>query len=233
MSMYPAIFQPAQAGSTGNPTEACPKCYGNGFVFVTRGTLLPCDCQQTAQTTRLARLQAARVPPKFHRMPRFRAQTPLLGQIVTQAGSWAVRAPKSAALGFVGVSGIGKTHLAGLVSAHLAVFRSLEWFNWVDLMDALRGGNMSPAEVVAEMRMPEVLVLDDFGAGNKAGSDFAEAVAYGVLNHAVESERQSIIFTSNLAPAAIKSTYGDRVANRINELCAKERGGLLLTWGAA
>lgn len=122
-------------------------------------------------------------------------------------GERAIFAESSSALVLAAVRGAQPPRPLG---RRFALWRASELPRlWAPWSDELQAGATPGARDV------DVLVLDDLGV--EAPSPRFDVALGELLEHRASSARKTII-TANLAPGAIRSRYGDRVADRLNHL---------------
>lgn len=111
----------------------------------------------------------------------------------------------------LGDVGTGKTHLA-VAAARLRFDRGAEvrFFPVVELLDMLRPGG--PEHALYDLADHEVLVLDDLGS--ERPTEWTAERLYALVNRRWLEERPTIC-TSNLSPAELEKSVGDRVFSRL------------------
>lgn len=140
------------------------------------------------------------------------------------ARKWAARiaatphATKSLLL--VGPVGVGKTHYAfAALRAVADTGSTIRWqaYTAANLYAALRPRDDRRADSDYEsIAHAPLLLIDDLGAAKL--TEWAEEVTYRLINDRYERCLPSI-FTTNVLPAQLGATVGDRVASRIAEMC--------------
>lgn len=128
-----------------------------------------------------------------------------------------------------GSPGTGKTHLA--VAAMIEMMsrgRTAKYISCPNLVDRfLRSRSFSSGvtreEILAEMVVPDILVIDEIGLVGSVGvDDQMLATIYDVVN-ARYNEMRPIIVCSNGTPSEMRMVLGDRVVERL-----RENGGRIL-----
>jgi len=104
---------------------------------------------------------------------------------------------------------------------HLTPRGALRWeaISVPDLLDDLRPGGLgedSPHEIMIRYRSAGVLLLDDLAA--QRDTAFTEEQLFRLINHRYENELPTI-FTTNAAPKKIGAQLGERIADRLTEMC--------------
>lgn len=120
-----------------------------------------------------------------------------------------------------GPAGTGKTHAAAATALDALLVNSsaVQWINVASFLAAIRasfntGEAMpTPAEMV---QYRELVVIDDLGA--ERPTDWARETLYSLINELYERETR-VIITSNVPPAKLKDSLGDRVVSRLAEMC--------------
>jgi DNA replication protein DnaC len=130
---------------------------------------------------------------------------------------------------FFGMSGRGKTHLAGAIANYrLDVGDSVCFANVPDLLDELRASFApdSPQrydDLFARLREAPVLILDDFGAHQT--TPWAQEKLYQILNYRYEGRMPTVITTNtemSKLDARIASRVGDLRNSRLYEITAPD-----------
>jgi DNA replication protein DnaC len=136
----------------------------------------------------------------------------------------------------LGATGTGKTHQAyGALRALLP--RTVEWVansrtgygqwyadawratTYADLNASMRPSpNADPEATLKANRDTNILLIDDLAAART--SEWAEEHLYRLINGRYEAMRPTI-FTTNLAPDALREAVGDRIASRLVESCTR------------
>jgi DNA replication protein DnaC len=235
------------------PDPNCALCDGTGWRQVERGEVSAverCECEQAQRPARL--LASARIPLRFERasfenfvLPR---DNPIanetLSRAMLDAKSFAREYPLTDKTGllFLGLPGVGKTHLAVAVLKSL-LERGFEgvFFDYQNLLERMQSGydpavGASAREAYQAALDTEVLLLDDLGA--RRVTDWAEDTIFAIINYRYNSRKPTIV-TTNLPdpdlgdviasknPASgkysIKDTLADRIGararSRLFEMC--------------
>lgn len=158
--------------------------------------------------------QPPRVPPRYARN---------LDQLGYDATADAVRAwvsdmPTTGLL-LVGPVGTGKSTAAGAVALHLGAPYRCSYWPVPDLIAALKSEMGNPPEgytVAEKIKRREALVLDDIGTEHD--TDWQRKVLTDLISH-VYDQQQTLIATTNLAPAELERSLGERTASRLMEMC--------------
>lgn len=120
----------------------------------------------------------------------------------------------------VGPPGSGKTQAAMLLArATVQAGLSVEVVNLGRLAMAIRagydgGGGPSESEAVERMSQADLLVVDDFGAGQSNAGATEGKVLYQAAE-ARQNMRRATVLTTNLTPTAVVRELGQRVVNRL------------------
>lgn len=122
----------------------------------------------------------------------------------------------------VGPTGTGKTHYAYSVLRAIAeTGATTGWaaYTAADLYARLRprAGRDSEAEFEG-IASTDVLFVDDIGAAKL--TEWTEEITYRLINHRYEQCKPGI-FTSNVPPAQLRESLGERVASRLTEMCER------------
>lgn len=138
---------------------------------------------------------------------------------------------------FWGPTGRGKTGLAvGYAWEFLTAwgdFLTLEFVSVPDLLAQLRRsyeGGEQEEEVLKRYREAYLLILDDLGAEQNP-SPWALDRLYGVVNHR-HGHELTTVFTTNLSPAQLARRYGQRISDRIMEMCGFSKAHVVHLTGA-
>lgn len=149
--------------------------------------------------------------------PRFRDATANQSDITAWCGTFTLSSPSLLILGPVGT---GKTYQAfGAIRALAAKGVTVGWH--ADTAPGLfaslrpREGLDSEAEFRKIASVP-LLLLDDLGAAK--GSEWTEEILYRLVNDRYEAMLPGL-FTSNVAPADLRTVLGNRVTSRLAEMC--------------
>ncbi len=121
----------------------------------------------------------------------------------------------SAGLLFLGGTGLGKTHLSAAIANVVAnkgfsvVYESAQQV--YDTCNAVRFNRMDVAER-DKYENSNLLIIDDLGV--ECGNEYVVASLTSIIDLRIVNGRPTII-SSNLTPAAIKKTYGERLFSRL------------------
>lgn len=115
-----------------------------------------------------------------------------------------------------GKAGRGKSHLAYSIIKGLSdKTKKLGLLvNVTDLLSEIKRDFSKEAFWIDKLTDVDYLVLDDLGA--EKVSEWSISIFYSLLN-----KRTNTIITTNLTPAEIRKTYGERIASRIRKGCDK------------
>jgi DNA replication protein DnaC len=206
------------------PDPNCALCDGTGWRQVERGEVSAverCECNQGRRPAQL--LESAHIPPRFERasFENFdnRRENPLanetLSRAMLDARTFAREYPLTDKPGllFMGVPGVGKTHLAVAVLKVLAErgFEAL-FLDYQTLLDRIRQGydkasGASAREAYEEALDTDVVLLDDLGAHRV--TDWALDTVTAIINHRYNARKATLV-TTNLPDEAV----GDKLAEK-------------------
>ena len=211
----------AEALRRAYPDALTAECGGDGWGILTYADGPPesAKCPACAQENLVARVEAF-LPPRF--------ATPV--DLPADAVAWMKRCADAAGgpvagqagIYFTGPVGTGKTHAAWHAVAGWCMATGTDPGQGVivtrmtDLLDDLRPGDDSRQRVRDCQAVP-LLVLDDVGA--EKASEWTQERLYTIVDHRYAA-CLPLIVTSNLPPAALDTTTGERVASRFAEMCA-------------
>jgi len=125
-----------------------------------------------------------------------------------------------------GPVGTGKTWaLSAIVCDALASGRTARFINWqyfqLEVRDTYKAaGKETELDILRRYTRPDVLCLDDLGAGKRIGgkeSDAARVLLYMLIDKRY-SEAGITHISSNMQPARLLETYDSRIARRIKEM---------------
>lgn len=158
--------------------------------------------------------QPPRVPPRYART------LEQLGSDATANAvrSWVADMPTTGLL-LVGPVGTGKSTAAGAVALHLGAPYRCSYWPVPDLISALKAEMGNPPQgytVVEKIKRRNALVLDDIGTEHD--TDWQRKVLTDLISH-VYDQQQTLIATTNLAPAELERSLGERTASRLVEMC--------------
>lgn len=193
----------------------CPSCGGAGWVRVAdggAGAALPCTC--TRKTGLVRNVRALGIPPKFQTAsfenfqirPGSKENASLFAALQTckqyVAEFRTFKGNSSTGLLFIGIPGVGKTHLAAatlraIVSAGMTTGRFLDFTSFVsDLQSTFDPSNPeSKRSLLDPVLNTGLLVLDDLGA--RQPTPFVNEILYLIVNTRYANQRPTI-FTTNL-----------------------------------
>lgn len=212
----------------------CQYCYGLGKVVnhLLRtgqpgfGQAIPCTACSTSAEQHVARLFRQSVPPRFTdaTFATF-PPSPLTAPLVTTVQAWACD-PVRPGLLLAGRYGVGKTGLAISALRERTALTHCDalFVATPDLLDRIREtynrerGDGSPAEsqVMDAIKSITLLVLDDLGA--ERVTDWVAEKLFALLNHRHNYELATIV-TSNLAEGEMTTHLGQRISQRLAEMC--------------
>ena len=204
----------------------CPLCDGTGFRTVERGEFSaaePCECRQTHRPAQL--LEAAQIPPRFERaafdnflLPG-QQNNPIanenLSKAMLDARVFAREFPQldKPGLLFMGLPGVGKTHLA-VATLRVLLERGFEarFFDYQNLLERIRSGydpasGSAAREAYQAALDTEVILLDDLGAHRI--SDWVEDTVTAIINHRY-NQRKATIVTTNLPDPDLGDAWADK-----------------------
>ncbi|MBI3665207.1 MAG: ATP-binding protein [Acidobacteria bacterium] len=235
------------------PDPNCALCDGTGWRPVQSGEVTGverCACDQATRPARL--LESARIPPRFDRasfenflLPRDNPQAnESLSKAMLGARVFAREFPhiEKPGLLFMGLPGVGKTHLAVAVLKVL-LERGFEclFLDYQGLLDRIRSGydpaaGSSAREAYQEALDTEVVLLDDLGAHRV--TDWVLDTVTAVINHRYNGRRATIVTTNLPDPETgdvlaeknplsghymVRDSLGDRIGararSRLFEMC--------------
>jgi len=218
-------------------TEACPRCEGRGWVVEGdggAGTARPCSCRLADLGPRL--LAAAGIPPRYAActLANFSVDVPDAAERAQLGDARAVceryvdrfvgedgRFRESGLL-FVGVPGVGKTHLATSVLAELIRRYRVHglFVDFTALIHQIQStfeprSDESKREVLRPVTEADVLVLDDLGA--QKPSAWVQEILYLIMNTRYARSLPTL-FTTNYRLASVGRRDLDRGAGPEPEL---------------
>lgn len=149
------------------------------------------------------------------------------GEYIAQAARWLTDAPTPGLIIFGGV-GNGKTTLLNAIADTVNILnlrangeQQAAWVWKIDTDALVRIARQDESELRKWIERP-MLALDDLGAEEAAVKSYGN-----LLNPVVDlimyryKMRLFTIMTSNLSPKNIRERYGDRVADRMNEIMTR------------
>lgn len=139
---------------------------------------------------------------------------------IKKIAEW-LTAPETPGLIIFGVVGNGKTTLMNAVAGVVNNLGDGSAANWLTTIDAMRLASLANTdeEKMRDYIRKPLLAVDDLGAEQDTIKSYGN-----ILNPAVElllyryQYRLPTLLTSNLKPGEIRERYGDRVADRMNEM---------------
>jgi len=105
----------------------------------------------------------------------------------------------------------------------LAYYSPITFFGTADLMQRIRssfngyGAGENGASLVEQCKRAKFLILDDFGA--EKISDWVREVVYDIVEHRWQNLMHTVL-TTNEATVSLKEKYGERIADRVRNMCA-------------
>jgi len=123
---------------------------------------------------------------------------------------------------FIGNSGRGKSHLAmGIIYDVLKrtqYQKKVAFVDWRELIDTVKTGMHDNARdvqayadaIMAELKSADIIVLDDLGS--ERDTPFTKDICDSFWR---QREDKTVITTTNLTGAALKTAYGDRTMSRM------------------
>lgn len=192
-----------------------------------------CDCWR-AQTTE-QRLAESRIPPRYKTcdLDNFRTDTDSLIQAVQKSRAFVSAFPVvDRALLFIGVPGVGKTHLAAAVLKEVirrTGARGL-FFDVRELLRRIRDTynpvvRATESEVIRPVVEAQLLVLDDLGA--EKTSEWVDETMNLIVNTRYNHRRPTIFTTNYLegepddksTAEVLVERVGFRIHSRLHEMC--------------
>jgi chromosomal replication initiation ATPase DnaA len=184
--------------------EPCTVCAGEGYVL-RDGKMHACICA-------VERRIAARLPKRYH-LAKLADFSPKTTEAIT---AWL--AQPSEGLLITGLPGTGKTHLAAAIVRRVieSCRSSLLFERCAEFYLRVRGSYReelgSEATELSRLEAPDLLVLDDLGAGSL--SDFERRCTLEVLDRRINRTRPTVV-TSNWTLGKIAEAMDDRIASRL------------------
>lgn len=234
-------WTPTPESELSDSPPKCTRCNDVGIVAVrTAGAAtayVDCSCGQL-RTRRLARLLgrafgddveryrehtiAGWVAAVAQRAPQKAGLAAAIGTLVER---WALdpRPGARSSLALIGPIGTGKSALAAIL-LRLRIERELAdalYMTTPDLLAAIKAtygprGEGSEPETIDAIKTTTLLVLDDLGA--ERPSEWVEEQLYRVVNYRYTALLPTIV-TSNYPFAALKRRIGERITDRLNDMC--------------
>lgn len=157
-------------------------------------------------------------PPRVP--PRYALDLDRLGDDRTAKAvrTWVAERPTTGLL-LVGPVGTGKSTAAGAVALHLGAPYRCSYWPVPDLIAAIKAEMSNPPEgytTVEKIKRRPALVLDDIGTEHD--TDWQRKVLTDLVAH-VYDQKQALIATTNLSPADLERSLGERAASRLVEMC--------------
>lgn len=123
---------------------------------------------------------------------------------------------------FWGAPGSGKTQSAIMsVKSAIRSTRTAQIVNLgrlcLDIRSSYASGVLSESEAVRNLAGTDLMVFDDLGAGETGKGTLEQRILYLVLE-ARQNEQKSTIITTNLNPAELAESVGQRIVNRLQPL---------------
>ncbi len=118
---------------------------------------------------------------------------------------------------FMGDVGTGKTHLAAGI-LKVAYSRGLDGvlISVPDLLNEIRNGYKDGSFNENKFRQKFLVILDDLGA--EKPSDWVKEKLFTLINYRYENKKPLIV-TTNCTPSELISQVGERIADRLREMC--------------
>jgi DNA replication protein DnaC len=213
----------------------CPLCNDSGWKLVeTAGSsaVTRCDCWRETLTEKL--LTEARIPRRYQHCDFDTFLTygnPSLEEALNRARGFVQQFPVvRKGLFFLGLPGVGKTHLAADILKRVVREKRGHglFYDTRDLLRLIREtydpiARTAERDVLRPVMEAELLVLDDLGA--ERTTEWVEETLNLIVNTRY-SERRLTIFTSNYYdsedvtdPDALQVRVGFRMYSRLHEMC--------------
>jgi len=96
------------------------------------------------------------------------------------------------------------------------------FFGMADLLQRVRssfngqGAGENGAELIERAKSAKLLILDDFGA--EKISDWVREVVYDIIEFRYQNVLHTVL-TTNETPISLKEKYGERIADRVRNMC--------------
>ena len=122
---------------------------------------------------------------------------------------------------FIGNTGNGKNHLAiGIAQAVMQNGYVAQYITFPDFVSKMtawqsKGDSLSQDAIMAMMREPDLLILDEVGVG--ASTEYQKDVAFRLINARYEKNKPLIVLGNVTAPE-LKAFVGDRAFDRLKEM---------------
>jgi len=113
--------------------------------------------------------------------------------------------------------GVGKTYALYSIYNQLP-YGDKVYINWVELMFSLRDrvGNGSVKDTLDHILSNRFIFIDDLGAENH--SNFDQETVYFLID-SIYNRNKSLFLATNLSIDAFTNQYGDRIVDRLGEMC--------------
>ena len=230
-----------------NQAKQCPLCDGTGWRPVEKQGIRAVDVCQCRQQPRDESwwLDHARIPRRYREcsFEGFDGLNDSLKFAKGKAQAFANDYPLvERGLLFIGIPGVGKTHLSVAILKHLMLNKSADclFISFQELLQKIRD-SYNPVSLSTESQVLQpvletsVVLIDDLGANRV--TDWVEDTVTYILNHRY-NEKLPTILTSNLpddsdavqkrSPSGkysigdtLRDRIGERVYSRLYEMCDK------------
>lgn len=123
-----------------------------------------------------------------------------------------------------GITGSGKTHclytIRGVVSKYEEKPSVSHVTNWVEFLFELKEQmgkiNRGLRDVINDLTFPKYIFIDDLGA--EKDTEWGQEMLYLVINK-IYLKEGVLFLTTNLSLEELSAKYGDRIVDRLSELC--------------
>ena len=199
------------------PHFSCAVCQDSGYI---NGRL--CECAiKLARTFEFERM-SSRMPIKQCTFDSFElryykgAAHDLMTSVLSRCKRFAEQFESDmSGMIFMGKTGVGKTHLSlAIANEVLKKGYGVIYVTAQEFLSKLEKEHFGKADGDTEQMLCEcdLLIIDDLGA--EFQTQFTVSAVYNLLNSRIMEGKPTIIST-NLSPAELAQTYGDRVSSRI------------------